>query len=58
MFQLKRILFPVDFSRRSRGAAAFVEALAGRFEAELILLHVIEPATYNRTLADEPQITR
>ena len=49
--QLKRILFPVDFSDRCRGAAAYVEALAGRFEAELILLHVIE-ATYNTTLAD------
>src|SRR6476646_4731669 len=51
MFQLKRILFPVDFSERCRGAAAYVEALAGRFEAELILLHVIE-ATYNTSLAD------
>ena len=58
MFQLKRILFPVDFSRRSHGAAAYVEALAGRFQAELILLHVVEPATYNRTLAEEPRITR
>jgi len=58
MFQLKRILFPVDFSRRSRGAAAYVEALAGRFQAELILLHVLEPANYNRTLAEEPEVTR
>ncbi len=58
MFPLKRILFPVDFSRRARGAAAYVEALAGRFEAELILLHVIEPANYNRTLAEEPEVTR
>lgn len=51
MFQLRRILFPVDFSTRCKGAAAYVQALAGRFEAELILLHVIE-ATYNSTLAD------
>lgn len=51
MFQLRRILFPVDFSSRCRGAAAYVQALAGRFEAELILLHVIE-ATYNSTLED------
>ncbi len=51
MFQLRRILFPVDFSERCRGAAAYVEALAGRFDAELILLHVIE-ATYNSTLED------
>jgi nucleotide-binding universal stress UspA family protein len=51
MFQLRRILFPIDFSIRCRGAAAYVEALAGRFEAELILLHVVE-ATYNSTLQD------
>jgi nucleotide-binding universal stress UspA family protein len=51
MFPLKRILFPVDFSERCRGAAAYVEALVGRFDAELILLHVIE-ATYNSTLED------
>jgi nucleotide-binding universal stress UspA family protein len=51
MFQIKRILFPVDFSDRNRGAFAYVEALAGQFEAELILLHVVEP-TYNSTLAD------
>src|ERR1700733_3968645 len=57
MFQLKRILFPVDFSERCRGAASYVEALAGRFEAELLLLHVIEPAAYNRTLAEEPAVT-
>jgi nucleotide-binding universal stress UspA family protein len=57
MFQLKRILFPIDFSQRSRGAASYVEALAGRFDAELILLHVIEPTTYNRTLAEEPTIS-
>ncbi len=56
MFPLKRILFPVDFSERCRGAASYVEALAGRFEAELLLLHVIEPAAYNRTLAEEPLV--
>jgi nucleotide-binding universal stress UspA family protein len=51
MFPLRRILFPVDFSDRCRGAAAYVEALVGRFDAELILLHVIE-ATYNGALED------
>jgi nucleotide-binding universal stress UspA family protein len=55
VFQLRRILFPVDFSDRCRGAAAHVEALVGRFEAELILLHVIE-ATYNSALEDLRQI--
>ena len=51
MFQIRQILFPVDFSSRCRGAAAYVQARAGRFEAELILLHVVE-ATYNSTLED------
>jgi nucleotide-binding universal stress UspA family protein len=55
MFQIRHILFPVDFSIRSRGAAAYVQALAGRFDAELILLHVIE-ATYNSTLEDMDKV--
>ena len=36
------ILFPVDFSDRCRGAAHYVEALAGRFGSRVILLHVLE----------------
>jgi len=56
MFQIKRILFPVDFSPRVRGAVAYVEALAGRFDAEVILLHVIEPLAYNTSLSEEPLI--
>jgi nucleotide-binding universal stress UspA family protein len=52
MFQLKRILFPVDFSERCRTASAYVEALAHDFNAELILLHVVEPPAYNASLAD------
>jgi nucleotide-binding universal stress UspA family protein len=50
-FQLKRILFPVDFSERCRVAAPYVEALSTRFDAELILLHVLEPLTYNSPLS-------
>jgi nucleotide-binding universal stress UspA family protein len=42
MRELKRILFPVDFSDRCRGAAAHAAALAGHFKAELALLHVVE----------------
>jgi len=42
MPNFKRILFPVDFSERSRGAAQYAIALAGRFGAELILFHVVE----------------
>jgi nucleotide-binding universal stress UspA family protein len=54
MFQLQRILFPVDFSDRCRGAASYVEALVGRFDAELILVHVFEPPSYNTSLAERP----
>jgi len=42
MPKIKKVLFPVDFSERCFGAARYVEALAGRFEAELLLLHVVE----------------
>jgi nucleotide-binding universal stress UspA family protein len=48
---IKKILFPVDFSARSIGAAHYVEFLAGRFDAEIMLLHVVENGT--NTLADE-----
>jgi nucleotide-binding universal stress UspA family protein len=52
MFQLKRLLFPVDFSERCRGAFAYVEELANHFHAEVILLHVVEPPSYNSSLDD------
>ena len=45
-FPPKKILFPVDFSERSMGASRFVEVLGGRFDAELILLHVAELVPY------------
>ena len=46
--QIKRILFPVDFSPACLGAARYVEALAGRFEAEVMLLHVVQPGAHSR----------
>jgi nucleotide-binding universal stress UspA family protein len=46
MLKLNKILFPVDFSERAVGAAHYVEALTGRFNAELTLLHVVESADY------------
>jgi nucleotide-binding universal stress UspA family protein len=42
MRELNRILFPVDFSDRCRGAARHAALLAGHFNSELILLHVVE----------------
>ncbi|MBI2895630.1 MAG: universal stress protein [Deltaproteobacteria bacterium] len=40
---LRRILVPVDFSRSSRAALEYATLLAGRFEAEIELLHVWDP---------------
>jgi nucleotide-binding universal stress UspA family protein len=42
MLSVQKILFPVDFSDRCRGAAHVVKALAWRFDAEVTPLHVIE----------------
>ena len=54
MFKLTRILFPVDFSERSKRAAPYVDALAKQFGAELFLLNVVQPPTYNSSLGDAP----
>jgi nucleotide-binding universal stress UspA family protein len=48
---IKKILFPVDFSEQCLGAARYVEALAGRFEAEIMLLHAVPNG--EDTLAEE-----
>ncbi len=49
MLPFKRILFPVDFSEHSRGAARYVAAFTGRFDADLTVLHVDWPQ-YNDPL--------
>lgn len=43
METLSRIVVPVDFSERSVGAVRYARALAGRFDSELVLLHVVTP---------------
>jgi nucleotide-binding universal stress UspA family protein len=43
--KLSRILVPVEFSPRCRGALQYAEALAGRFGSEIVLLHVVIPPT-------------
>jgi len=53
MLPFKKILFPVDFSEQARGAARYVEALAGRFNAALTLLNASDPQ-YNDLLLDNP----
>jgi len=47
MLPLKKILFPVDFSKQCVGAARYVEAFAGRFDAEITLMHVVPHPAYN-----------
>jgi nucleotide-binding universal stress UspA family protein len=54
MLPFKRILFPVDFSAQSIGAARYAEAFAGRFDAELILLHVVDLPQYNDLRPQSP----
>jgi len=58
MFPPKRILFPVDFSDRCGDAARMVETFAGHFQAELTLLHVLEPLTYNDLPFDATKFTQ
>jgi len=43
LVRLKRILAPVDFSENSEKALHYVRTFAGRFDADLVLLHVVEP---------------
>ncbi|MBL8218986.1 MAG: universal stress protein [Bryobacterales bacterium] len=43
---MKNILFPVDFSPQSDGAAQFVKAYAERFQARVTILHVLESRDY------------
>jgi nucleotide-binding universal stress UspA family protein len=52
MFKLERILFPVDFSDRASRAAADAHSLARVFGAEVILLHVVQPLSYNSYLGE------
>jgi nucleotide-binding universal stress UspA family protein len=43
MLAIKHILFPIDFSERSCGAAPFVRAMAQRFGARITLMSVVSP---------------
>lgn len=46
MLALERILLPVDFSDRCLGAARYARLLASRYDAEILILHVVEPIRY------------
>src|SRR5438552_3500575 len=43
MFPISRILVPVDFSDRSRHVLPYAQAIASRHDAEVTLLHVVNP---------------
>src|ERR1019366_3029392 len=51
MPQIKKILFPVDFSESCVGAARYVEFFAGQFQAEITLLHAVRMGEHS--LAEE-----
>ena len=42
---ISRILVPIDFSERCLGMVPYVRAIAERYEAEVVLLHVVNDAT-------------
>lgn len=46
MVQIKKILVPVDFSDYSKHALKYAVEFAKQFDAELILISVIEPMIY------------
>ena len=43
MPRFERILFPVDFSERSRAAAPFVLSMAQRYKSKVVALHALQP---------------
>ncbi|MEO8369295.1 MAG: universal stress protein [Candidatus Solibacter sp.] len=47
MPRLNRLLVPVEFSPRCRGAVQYAEALASHFHCEIVLLHVVIPPLAN-----------
>jgi nucleotide-binding universal stress UspA family protein len=53
MIELRTILAPVDFSERANLAAEHAAALARRFKARVIFLHVIPPSPYEYAAFDE-----
>jgi len=57
MIELKRILFPVDFSAQSRAVAPFVKAMAKCFDAQVTALHVVPIPPSFSALVDTEKIT-
>jgi nucleotide-binding universal stress UspA family protein len=57
MLPIRKILAPVDFSARALGTAAYAEAMAERFGAELTVLHVLPPVDFEYSMV-EPVLDR
>ncbi|MBI5197126.1 MAG: universal stress protein [Nitrospirae bacterium] len=49
MLKIKKILVPVDFTDYSNSVVDYAVMLARQFEAEITLIHAIEPFTYTTT---------
>ncbi len=58
MLGVKKILFPVDFSKRCIGAARYVRAFASQFGAEIMLLHVAETGDHYYPEVAQPHLER
>jgi len=53
MLKIKKILAPVDFSERSEHGVEHALAVADRFDAALVLAHVIPPSPYEYAAFEE-----
>ncbi|MEZ5965736.1 MAG: universal stress protein [Planctomycetota bacterium] len=51
MIALRRILVPTDFSLPAQKALRYAIEFAKRFEAEILLVHVVEPPAYAAAFA-------
>ena len=52
-FRLRRILVPIDFSKLSQAAVPWATSLAAQFDAEIVLLHVVEKFPIDYLLGGE-----
>lgn len=52
MFSLNKVVFPVDFSNRCRGAARMLDSLHENFHPTVTLVHVLPPPHFEYSMAD------
>ncbi len=50
-FNIKKILIPIDFSEHSKNALKYAIPFARQFNAEIILIYVVEPTVYPADLS-------